>query len=51
MYQVPGIQKMTIFISLTKATKTDSFAIADKYEDAVRNLLVTLEIESENKVS
>ena len=41
---------MTIFISLTKGLKKDSFAIADKYENVVRNLLVTLEIESENKL-
>lgn len=45
------INKMTVFVSLTKGLKKDSFHIDDKYEDAVRNLLVTLEIESENKVS
>jgi len=43
---------MTIFISLTKKDQKDSFAIDDKYEDAVRNLLVTLEMKTdENKVS
>ena len=43
---------MTVFVSLNKGLKKDSFVIDDKYEDAVRNLLVTLEMKTdENKVS
>ena len=38
---------MTIFVSLTKGLTKDSFHIDDKYEDAVRNLLVTLELKSD----
>lgn len=38
---------MTFFVSLVKEKKRDSYAIADKYEDAVKNILVTLELESD----
>ena len=38
---------MKIYISVAKADKHDSFEIDDKYEDAVRNLLVTLELKSD----